>query len=456
MSMEVDFVNFVNTHWPLNSIRMRDFRKKVFLDVSFNRWAKWTAKQKRRFIQSLISGKAPSPIIFASLEKCLNLSIPDSSDYNYFKNLIDKGYQSVAMDGNNRTITIDEYLRDLVSLPHGKYALPSGTVVINDSNDLYSTHPAKLKEWIDDNITINAIEYTVSTKQALSDCFNNINDGSPLNRQEKRNAILVPFADAIRKISEDYMDAFRNIGFKNNIGYKVDEEIVTLAFLYAYDVNHVIKNDDLDDAYRFESDTWLKLQRGGRKVIETTLQMIIDYGDTNTKKVRKALLLNFFIMVREILTNNGKIIKPEEFFKWFVATENARENDPTILVNTRTGKSLSYKGCCGGKTASDLTARYNVMMRDLENIPDGLIVLLDSKRDFTENDRYYAWEKQGGMCTLTRKTIPADEIYNTDMWHADHIVPHSKGGKTLKENCQLVCKIANLKKGAKMPELMAA
>jgi CRISPR/Cas system Type II protein with McrA/HNH and RuvC-like nuclease domain len=59
------------------------------------------------------------------------------------------------------------------------------------------------------------------------------------------------------------------------------------------------------------------------------------------------------------------------------------------------------------------------------------------------------WKKQGGKCPLTGKNIPQEQIQNHDLWHADHIVPYSKGGQTTLENGQLVCKKANLSKGSK-------
>lgn len=40
-------------------------------------------------------------------------------------------------------------------------------------------------------------------------------------------------------------------------------------------------------------------------------------------------------------------------------------------------------------------------------------------------------------CRLERKLM-----------HADHITPWSKGGKTTPDNCQMLCRDCNLKKGA--------
>ena len=43
--------------------------------------------------------------------------------------------------------------------------------------------------------------------------------------------------------------------------------------------------------------------------------------------------------------------------------------------------------------------------------------------------------------------ICGDE-FEFEQMHADHITPWSKGGKTTPDNCQMLCRDCNLKKGA--------
>ena len=51
-----------------------------------------------------------------------------------------------------------------------------------------------------------------------------------------------------------------------------------------------------------------------------------------------------------------------------------------------------------------------------------------------EDDKY--------ICPICGKHFEFEEM------HADHIVPWSKGGKTTPDNCQMLCRDCNLKKGA--------
>ena len=61
-------------------------------------------------------------------------------------------------------------------------------------------------------------------------------------------------------------------------------------------------------------------------------------------------------------------------------------------------------------------------------------------RKFDKRMIRYAYEKQNGICVRCQKHFEIDEM------HADHITPWSKGGKTEKENCQLLCADCNRRK----------
>lgn len=63
-------------------------------------------------------------------------------------------------------------------------------------------------------------------------------------------------------------------------------------------------------------------------------------------------------------------------------------------------------------------------------------------RAFDDETKQTVFHQQDGKCAICGK---ACEIANM---HADHIVPWRDGGKTVIENCQMLCRDCNLKKGA--------
>lgn len=64
-----------------------------------------------------------------------------------------------------------------------------------------------------------------------------------------------------------------------------------------------------------------------------------------------------------------------------------------------------------------------------------------SLRMFSDAQKEAAYEKQGGKCAVCRKPFPLAEM------QGDHIVPWSKGGKTLPDNLQMLCARCNQEKG---------
>lgn len=65
-----------------------------------------------------------------------------------------------------------------------------------------------------------------------------------------------------------------------------------------------------------------------------------------------------------------------------------------------------------------------------------------SIRAFDERTKREAYERQGGVCPMCGRR------YEFGQMHADHIKPWSMGGHTTPENCQMLCRDCNLRKGA--------
>ena len=62
---------------------------------------------------------------------------------------------------------------------------------------------------------------------------------------------------------------------------------------------------------------------------------------------------------------------------------------------------------------------------------------------FPESTALERYEEQGHKCMI------CNDLFDFSDMEADHIKPWSKGGKTVKENCQMLCRKCNRKKSAK-------
>jgi hypothetical protein len=66
-----------------------------------------------------------------------------------------------------------------------------------------------------------------------------------------------------------------------------------------------------------------------------------------------------------------------------------------------------------------------------------------SIRAFSDSIRQKVYEKQKGVCLKCNKYFDISEM------EADHIIPWRSGGKTIEENCQMLCKLDNRIKSGK-------
>lgn len=64
-------------------------------------------------------------------------------------------------------------------------------------------------------------------------------------------------------------------------------------------------------------------------------------------------------------------------------------------------------------------------------------------RAFTDKMKREAYERQKGICKKCKEHFEIEEM------EADHIKPWHEGGKTIAENCQMLCKQCNRTKSGK-------
>lgn len=64
-------------------------------------------------------------------------------------------------------------------------------------------------------------------------------------------------------------------------------------------------------------------------------------------------------------------------------------------------------------------------------------------RTFDKKQKREAYERQKGICPLCGEHFELEEM------EADHITPWCEGGTTVAENCQMLCRECNRRKGSK-------
>lgn len=446
-----------STTWTISDLATRQDDDEIFLDLGFQSTERWSKASMLAYLNSVFSGFTPNPVILAHVESCMKyceeLLGKDSNDYKYFADLHSKGFKYISVDGNNRTRTLMRYFNNVLQLKQNHSYRMSGMTIPEymtftpSSNVNFKGIPDKLKEHIR-NIEIPMFIVHAATRQELHDMFIAVNNGVTLNPQEKRNAIVCKVADNIRNLGEKYKKMLRLYFSDPNCQRRIHEEFLVSALVHiAQGFESNIMREDRDAAY---DDNSLETKKLGRlKEVLKDLDAICQY-ESKTGTTRgipsKASLFDLIMLIDYLHNQNISIINESDFFEWFVVTINAlREDTKTFITFGKDGRT--YYGAQRNTTAEVREARLSQLIAQLDRLPDGtLSVPKDTRRFGDWSDRIYCWNVQEHRCPLTGKDIPWIEVLDGNKTHLDHITAHSKGGKTTRENLQLVYKKANLLK----------
>lgn len=444
--------------WTIHALATMQDGEEIFLDLGFQSSERWSKASGLAYLNSVFRKFTPHPIILAHVESCMNHCEQrlgkDSNDYKYFANLHTNGFRYISVDGNNRTRTIMKFFNNKLQLKQGYtyrisgMSVPEYMTFTPSNNTTFKGMPEKLKEHVRD-IEIPVFVVNEATRQELHDMFIAVNNGVALNPQEKRNAIVCKVADAVRQLGEKYKDMFGLYFSDPNFQRRIHEEFLVSCLVHVthkFDSN--ISKEDRDKAYSDESDETKKL--GQLKEVLKQMDEICQY-ESKSGKARgipsKASLFDLMMLVDWLKNENISIINESDFFEWFVEHINMLRNDTKTFVAIDEVDPRTYYGAQRATDSWLREARLAQLVARIDRLPEGtLSVPKDSKRFGESSDRIYCWTKQEHRCPLTGKDIPWADVLDGNKTHIDHIVPHSKGGPTVRKNLQLVFKTANLLK----------
>lgn len=174
-----------------------DYRtKKLFFDPSYQRmYGSWDNVRKRKYIKSIFMKWIYTPIVFSELSKEAKKNQP-------------KGVNYACLDGQHRTNAIAEFISN-------KFGL-SGMIQIDGMEKNYNNVLFKdltdreraifLRRTVEVQIIDPNKEDMKNSSQTLAQIFLAINDGAPLNSQEKRNAVQCDMSSWSRKCYENNKD----------------------------------------------------------------------------------------------------------------------------------------------------------------------------------------------------------------------------------------------------------
>lgn len=294
-----------------------------------------------------------------------------------------------VMDGQQRTLALCEYVA-------GKFSFEFKN---------FFNQPADIqKRILDYPLTVYVCEGEHSEKL---EWFKTINiAGKPLNEQEILNAIYAgPFVS----------DAKRHFSKSNCGAYKLGKDLV---------LGVPIRQDFLKKALDWRADHEKRIGKAQSRVG----YMAQHQHDPNANN-----LWTYFQNVLNWAITNFEMKKFKKIMKGL---------DWALYYDDYHDKTLD---------TVEMAKRISTLMRDSEiQRQSGIIpyVLTGDERHldlrgFPEDIKLAVWEQQGHICPLCGKE------FDFEFMEGDHIKPWRDGGRTVIENCQMLCRECNRKKGAK-------
>ena len=463
-----------------------EVQNKIYLELSFQSIERWSDKQRREYIKSILRGSVPTPIVLAHIESCMNYCAKtrgeDSEDYIYFKSLFDDGFTYISVDGNNRTkgckrFKNDEFALSLKehSIPAIKYANYKKWSPKND-NRTYRTLPAYVRDHLDQQ---NLCVYIIKDAdlERLHQEFRAINSGMALNDQEWRNSFICDLAPVVRDIPVQFPEFFDKYWTEKGQRRRKHEQWIVTCFVHATRSGNIDKKerDAAYDNLMPEYDNRKRVQ----EIIKIMARMCVKYDNNNVLK-SEATLTDLFMFINWLFEHNYKINNERKLYEWFELTflkvKNAKTTttDPvtgkkkkTAIILYEDGNGSNVRDYVGAQRSTNLCHRearlgvytvfgnYHEKYGDrLPELPEDVLIQKDSKRAFPVSFRFPLWEQQSGKCALTGIEIPQSDIFNGQKYVIDHKIPHAagveEGGTTTFENAQLVCYDENKNKSDKI------
>ena len=405
----------------------------------------------------------------------------NAQDLKYIEHLrsfLSQGCERLHVDGGNRSDTIIDWYDNKIALMPGQYPLPSGQRVTLASTNTYTRQLlideggvyAELSDHID-NQQFTYFEYGQLDETDRKQLFINLNANENLTVEEFRNCETADICGWVRDLNDEYKPMFVDYGFvtkANAERYKFCSWLASLLNFYKFNNSCDSWNtSNLDKDYKGTNGTQDNFPEF-KTLFETTFVPLVDtianYSEKykgnqsfrNLGKHRNLLVDLWIVLVRldkkGISLTKDSSYKPnvKAFFEAYKAWVDPHLADTKAQYNANANTLSTFADLYGANSAPKLKCRLELL--DNEFIPSlgkDVIVEKDVARNFPDAWRMILWQRQDGICPLTGKTISQSDASDGNITHMDHIVPHSKGGKTIKENAQLVFASANLEKSDK-------
>ena len=393
--------------WPLFTL----FRRKTQINTNpdYQRPAVWTKSQKQLLIDTILR------------------------DYDIPKIYLHKKGEDKfdVIDGQQRIRTIWSYYNDEFALAKDAEDV-NGYVVANKK---YSELPIAVSTLID-SYTLDFVVLDNQNEDEIREMFLRLQNGTSLKAQEKRNAMPGNMRNFVKSVSTH--NFFNKVNFANS-RFTHDLVAAQMCLLALNKGICNIKDKDLNKMYQ-DNAAFDDHSQEAKNIFKVLAYLDVMFP-AKSPELKRYSVISLFILIMEMMPNYDIRTRETDIANWFISFEATRaademkepENQDPLLVIYHERVSNS------SDTQDSLAYRHKFLKESLlTKITD--LPQKDSKRNFDEAQRQVIFRRFNGECQICGKVCEWND------WEADHIIPWSKGGKTVVENGQVLCPSCNSRK----------
>jgi hypothetical protein len=405
------------------------------LEPGFQRRSVWTTSDRRRLVQSILS-RYPVPSIFLYQRNSRGKTVYD------------------VLDGKQRLETILMFTR------HGRFKRDSFDVRL-DLGDGHEWHDWKALSR-DTNLRHSFETYKIPTVEvqgdlsAIVDLFVKINStGKPLTSGEKRHARF--FKSAFLRDADKLVGRYRKflvrekILTESQIERMKGTELFSEMLMSIHQGGIINKKTALDRSIGNDSingNTLNRLSRELKSALNTVKKIFPELRTTRFRN--SAEFYSLCLLVWEmrsmgyILTDRKRNRIAQRILRNLSNGVDGLRERLRLAQPARGGQRLFAEYLLTVQGDTDSAANRTRRREILANLLFSLFNFKDEQRLFTPEQRRILWNSDDKkICRICRKELKWSDF------SADHILAHSKGGKTDLKNAQSVHARCNSKKGAR-------
>ena len=351
--------------------------------------AKDNVKWQQNLITNIIENQSIIPPIYSRVSsEILDMEIDNPNRINEEDTLKILGYTTEMIDGQQRTLTIRDFMEDKFRLG---VCRPVHTEIKNNRvatrkypldgfsfSEIKSQFPEVAEKF--ENHSFSMICNCSADDDLIHKMFLDLNDLNNMTAQEKRNAINSEVAVYVRNtarlephklftMEDNLKGRYIRMTFKKMVQDELLAKIVSVVNGTAYGDKGGFNNKSLDEMY---NSTAYKMEFKDDKKVKKVLDImfkVIENETTHWKYHTSSILLNLAMVIKYVVDNKDvKVDNWEEFGEWFFdkhvqLCKQTQDNIDIGITETAYGQKTRL-----GSSAIDVKFRRDTLIKELKEI----------------------------------------------------------------------------------------